>query len=92
MAALELKLTDTQNTSRVKTIIQQMLEVEAHVAENGTITAPMRHPDVITDLLLALRNQQIQLAEVSVKSPTLDEVFLTLTGQNTEDITEPITH
>jgi len=37
--------------------------------------------------LLALRNARIGLLAVSVKSPTLDEVFLTLTGQHTEPAT-----
>jgi len=90
-AALEIKLTDVENTGEAKSIIEQMLEVEVRVAANGTITAPMPEPDIITDILLALRNRQIQLAEVSVKTPTLDEVFLTLTGQPAEETTAPVT-
>jgi ABC-2 type transport system ATP-binding protein len=92
IASLELKLNDTQYNSEVKTIIEQMLEVEVHVSESNVITAPMSHPEVITDILLALRKENISLSEVSVKTPTLDEVFLTLTGHHTEEAKEAIKH
>ena len=45
------------------------------------LTAPLADPGLITDILLALRNEQIELLEVSVKSPTLDEVFMAITGK-----------
>jgi ABC-2 type transport system ATP-binding protein len=83
-AALELKLADGENLPQAKDIIQQLLLAEVHVAANNTITAPMLDAEMITDLLLALRNARIGLLAVSVKSPTLDEVFLTLTGHQTE--------
>jgi len=85
IASLELKLNDTQYNSEVQTIIGQLLEVEVHVSPSNLITAPMSQPEAITDILLALRNRNISLAEVSVKTPTLDEVFLTLTGHHTEE-------
>ncbi|MGH2638925.1 MAG: daunorubicin/doxorubicin resistance ABC transporter ATP-binding protein DrrA, partial [Rhabdochlamydiaceae bacterium] len=44
------------------------------------VTAPMANPDSVTDLLIALREGNIRLAAVSVQEPTLDEVFLALTG------------
>lgn len=84
-ASLELRLHDAQHNNEVSAIIGQMLDVEVHVSENNLITAPMAHPEAITDILLALRNQDISLSEVSVKTPTLDEVFLTLTGHYTEE-------
>jgi len=42
-------------------------------------------PEHITDLLIHLRGAGIRLAEVSVRQPTLDEVFLTLTGHSQEE-------
>jgi ABC-2 type transport system ATP-binding protein len=44
----------------------------------------MANPDLITDLLDALRSSSIRLSQVSVQEPTLDEVFLTLTGKSTQ--------
>lgn len=83
-ASLELKLLEAERLGHAKEIIQQLLEVEVHIAPNNIITAPMIDAEMTTDLLLALRNARISLAAVSVKSPTLDEVFLTLTGQQTQ--------
>ncbi|MOA55283.1 hypothetical protein D3C78_1790440 [compost metagenome] len=45
----------------------------------------MANADLVTDLLIALREAGIPLAEVSVQKPTLDEVFLTITGQGVTD-------
>lgn len=42
----------------------------------------MADPDRVTDLLVALRQANVHLAEVSVREPTLDEVFLALTGDD----------
>lgn len=82
-ASLELKLPEDSNLFQAKEIVQQLLMAEVHTTRN-MITAPMADPDVITDVLLSLRNAGIGLSGVSVKSPTLDEVFLALTGHDTE--------
>jgi ABC-2 type transport system ATP-binding protein len=41
----------------------------------------MSDPDRVTDLLITLREAGIHLTEMSVQKPTLDEVFLTITGR-----------
>jgi len=83
-ASLELKLIDKTEDKKAKQIIQSLLHVEAHISNDGLLTAPLSNPELITDVLLALRNSSIQLSEVSVKTPTMDEVFLSLTGHETE--------
>jgi len=45
----------------------------------------MQDPEKITDLLIRLRDAKIHLAEVSVQKPTLDEVFLAITGHTAEE-------
>jgi ABC-2 type transport system ATP-binding protein len=47
----------------------------------------MAEADLVTDLLIALREAGVDLAELSVQKPTLDEVFLTLTGRGVEENT-----
>jgi ABC-2 type transport system ATP-binding protein len=42
----------------------------------------MTSPDTVTDLLVRLRDEGIAVAELSVQKPTLDEVFLTITGRS----------
>jgi ABC-2 type transport system ATP-binding protein len=80
-AALELQLQSADQAQTANDVIRQMLEVACHVSPEGRITAPLADPGLITDVLLALRNHQIALLEVSVKSPTLDEVFMAITGK-----------
>lgn len=89
-ASLELVLAENENLQQAKDILQQMLMAEVHATANSTITAPMVDAEVITDLLLAFRNAHIRLSAVMVKSPTLDEVFLTLTGHHTEPQTAKV--
>ncbi|MZQ86754.1 ATP-binding cassette domain-containing protein [Paenibacillus sp. 5J-6] len=64
--------------------IEQVLKVHPTVT-SGKITAPMANADLVTDLLISLREAGIHLAEMSVQKPTLDEVFLTITGQGVQD-------
>jgi ABC-2 type transport system ATP-binding protein len=79
-ASLELVIADAFMLPLAKDIIQQILLTEAHETAANIINAPLADAEIITDLLLALRNNHIVLSGVSVKSPSLDEVFLTLTG------------
>ena len=66
-------------------IVDRVLNVQSAVSsEGGKITAPMSEADRVTDLLITLREAGIQLAELSVQRPTLDEVFLSITGHNAD--------
>lgn len=89
-ASLELVLADPENIAQASEMIRQILQSEVHIASSNVLTAPLADPEDITDLLLALRGSQIALSGISVKSPTLDEVFLTLTGHQTEQQTETV--
>ncbi|HEY4286969.1 MAG TPA: ATP-binding cassette domain-containing protein [Puia sp.] len=89
-ASLELVVADPENLSQAREVLEQILLTEVHVTAAKVITAPLADAEVITDLLLALRGARIELAGVSVKSPSLDEVFLTLTGHQTEQQTTTV--
>ncbi len=86
-ASLELVVANPESLPYAAYIIEQILLTEVHVNVANIITAPLANAEVITDILLALRSDGIELAGVSVKSPSLDEVFLTLTGHQTEQET-----
>src|SRR3954468_11477777 len=51
--------------------------------ESGRINAPLTVADRAADVLIALREAAVAVDSVSVAKPTLDEVFLTLTGHDT---------
>ncbi len=80
IASLELRLINRADEEAANKIISKTLNINQQVLDNGLITAPMSNPDKATDLLIELRNAKIQLSEISVKKPTLDEVFLAITG------------
>lgn len=85
-STLHLRVQNPLHGEKTRRIIEQALQVEASVsAETGTFTAPMTDADKVADLLIAIRAAGIGLAEMSVQKPTLDEVFLTMTGQGVQD-------
>jgi ABC-2 type transport system ATP-binding protein len=87
-SSLQLRLADPSDIEDARRAIASVLGVEATISpEAARITAPMRNPDAITDLFITFREEGIKLVEMSVQKPTLDEVFLTLTGHGVEDET-----
>ncbi len=85
-SALHLRVQNVQDIANAREMVEQVLGVRSSVtAEAGKITAPMANADQVTDLLIALRAKGIQLTEISVQKPTLDEVFLTITGHGASE-------
>ncbi|WP_395242466.1 ATP-binding cassette domain-containing protein [Agromyces sp. MMS24-K17] len=85
-ASLHLRPVDAADVDDVRVAVERVLGVAATVSpEAARVTAPMRDADLVADLLVTLRDAGIHLAEMSVQKPTLDEVFLTLTGHGVED-------
>src|SRR6478609_1802158 len=85
-SSLQLRPADPADLEAVGHAVERVLGVPATVSpERGRLTAPMQNPDLVTELLLTLRDADIRLAELSVQKPTLDEVFLTLTGHGVID-------
>jgi len=82
-SSLHLNIQNPQEIIVARETVEQILNVKTTVSQDiGKITAPMANVDAVTDLLIALRQKGIQLDEFSVQKPTLDEVFLTITGEN----------
>jgi ABC-2 type transport system ATP-binding protein len=81
-SSLQLALADPAQLARAREVVEQVLRVSATVTPQARrINAPMTSPDAITDLLVQLRSEGIAVDELSVQKPTLDEVFLTITGR-----------
>ncbi|MFJ6413370.1 ATP-binding cassette domain-containing protein [Terribacillus saccharophilus] len=85
-SSLHVSIQNTNQMAAAKALVERILNVQAAVsAEGGEITVPLADADVVSDLLIALRGEGIQLAELSVQKPTLDEVFLTITGKGKKE-------
>ncbi|MFB9278093.1 ATP-binding cassette domain-containing protein [Cohnella cellulosilytica] len=81
-SSLHLRLEQAADVPEARRTIEQVLKAVSGISsEAGVITAPMANADLVTDLLVALRAKGIRLSEMSVQKPTLDEVFLTITGE-----------
>lgn len=80
-ASLVLRLQPGSDLEVARATIARVLDATAIVSpEAARLTVPMSDPDRVTDLLVAFRSAGVHLSEFSVQQPTLDEVFLTLTG------------
>jgi len=87
-SSLLLRLADSADNADALRAIEQVLGVRGTLSPEATrITAPMADADRVADLLITLREAGIHLAEMSVQKPTLDEVFLTITGHDAVDQT-----
>jgi len=85
-SSLHLRLGEGADLAHARRLIASVLGVAATSSpEAGRLTAPMTDPDRVTDLLVALRQEGIRLEELSVQQPTLDEVFLSITGRPADD-------
>ncbi|MFD1721456.1 ATP-binding cassette domain-containing protein [Amnibacterium endophyticum] len=81
-ASLQLRLADPADADLARAAVRDVLHVEAIAsAERAWLTVPLSDPDRVTDLLIELRGSGVRLAEFGVQKPTLDEVFLTITGK-----------
>ncbi|MFC4809339.1 ATP-binding cassette domain-containing protein [Paenibacillus sp. GCM10023250] len=79
--SLQLTVRSARDIEAARRLVEAVLRTPSAVSpEAARITAPMADADQIADVLVALRETGIPLAEVSVQKPTLDEVFLTITG------------
>lgn len=85
-SSLHLRVENRSDVESARSIIAQVLSADAVVSPEGErLTAPMRDADTVTDLLVAFREHGIRLSEMSVQKPTLDEVFLALTGRGVDE-------
>ena len=79
--SLQIAVTDEGQRLRACATMASLLHVEPALSpDSGLLTAPLADTGVVTDLLLALRNQGVTVSSLTVQKPTLDEVFLSLTG------------
>jgi ABC-2 type transport system ATP-binding protein len=87
-SSLHVSIQDARHLQHARQLVERILDVRSAVsAEGGKITAPLGNINLVTDLLMALRESGIELAGMSVQKPSLDEVFLTLTDSGKKDVT-----
>jgi ABC-2 type transport system ATP-binding protein len=84
-SALQLTLDTVNDAVRARDLVAQMTGTEPTLSpEARRLTAPLTSTAVVTDILVRLREHGIEVAEMSVSKPSLDEVFLSITGHAAE--------
>lgn len=85
VSSLQLKLADRAHVDQTRVLLAESLGVEVAVTpEAGRLTAPLTDPSVTPELLIRLREHGIAVDEITVSKPSLDEVFLTITGHGAD--------
>ncbi len=80
-SSLQLTLADPDRLDEARVLMSEALGTAVGAtAESGRLTAPMIDPAQTPDLLIHLREHGIIAAGLTVQKPSLDEVFLTITG------------
>lgn len=79
---LTLRLHNAEQRTMAEHIIKQTLGIIAQLKpDSAALSAQISDPRSLTNTFTALAQAEIPLAEFSLSQPSLDEVFLTLTGQ-----------
>ncbi len=89
-STLQLTLKNASQAMEATRIIEAQLQNQVQIREQIHLMAPMHNTDKLTDILVALKEANIGLSETSVRQPSLDEVFFTLTSSGKETSTENV--
>jgi oleandomycin transport system ATP-binding protein len=83
---LAVRATETFRTAQLTAIVAELTGERPEVQEaTGLVTAPVQDPKLLPALVRRLDEASIVAAELSLRLPSLDEVFLTLTGHLAEE-------
>jgi oleandomycin transport system ATP-binding protein len=84
--SLVVRALDRAMTGQVALAVQEVTRSAADVRpDTGLVTAPASDPAMLAALVRRLDDEGIAAAELGLRLPSLDEVFLTLTGHAAQD-------
>ncbi|WP_090946150.1 ATP-binding cassette domain-containing protein [Nonomuraea jiangxiensis] len=84
-STLQLLLAEPDEVPVAAEVVRRVLGSEPVLSpEQGRLNVPLDQADLAADVLIALRTAGVSISSVSVAKPSLDEVFLALTGHETD--------
>ncbi len=88
-STLQLQLSDGADQALAIEVVRRVLGEEPVLTpESARMNVALDDPNRAADVLIGLRQADIGISSVSVDKPTLDEVFLALTGHDTGETSE----
>jgi len=85
-STLQLRLLDPAQTGQAVDVVRRVVGDEPVLTpEAGGINVPLPDANRAADVLIGLREQELLITSATVQKPTLDEVFMALTGHAAED-------
>jgi ABC-2 type transport system ATP-binding protein len=89
--ALHVRLLDPQQRPEAERILAQRFDAVHLEADPAALSAPCSNGDRAAEAVAELAGAGVRIADFSLGQPSLDEVFLALTGHTAEDQTETLT-
>jgi ABC-2 type transport system ATP-binding protein len=87
--ALHVRLRDPGDRSRAERVLSQALGVPMHLdSDPAALSARVSDPERVAHALAELSRSGVTVTDFALGQPSLDEVFLALTGRPAEDATE----
>lgn len=84
--SLEITISDAERIGEALQLTERATGTVPQLsAEAGRLSVPLHDADQAGDVLAALRGSSIHIAELTVTKPSLDAVFLALTGHGQRD-------
>ena len=91
-STLQLRLADSADTDAAAGVVRRVLAEEpVRTPEAGGLNAALTDANQAAEVLIALRQSGLSITSATVQKPTLDEVFLAITGHGADDETTDLT-
>ncbi|GGF22682.1 ATP-binding cassette domain-containing protein [Williamsia phyllosphaerae] len=79
---LEVRPADRTDTVATLSIVERVVGEKGTLSpEAGRVTIPLSRPELVSEVMSALIAENIAITELTVAKPSLDEVFMTITGK-----------
>jgi oleandomycin transport system ATP-binding protein len=82
---LRVRPVDAGRTQEVNRLLADLTRSTPELSPRGELTCRVDDDSLLPELVTRLQVSGIAVSELSLHLPSLDEVFLTLTGRNTDD-------
>ncbi|MCR4432139.1 MAG: ATP-binding cassette domain-containing protein [Tepidanaerobacteraceae bacterium] len=85
-SSLQLTVKNPDCAPKAAQITERVLGGKAQVSEAAEVTIPLADTAKLADVLVKLKEMEIDIAAINVREPSLDEVFFALTGDKKEAV------